>query len=168
MQVYSIPITMLQILWKSDNKWLRYSKIGSKILNRLELTSQSINCMWFPCIGGALEHPIAGVHHRSVWLGLIFPRRPSHRYIGHGIYILLAGKLFNFVKNIFFIQKHLKYGDLNIRIPIPIDISYRSNLLLSHIDEKLIAKKCRICVGLLVLFDLHSCELRFTKSISRD
>ena len=24
----------------------------------------------FPCIGGALEHPIAGVQHRSVWLGL--------------------------------------------------------------------------------------------------
>ena len=72
--------------------------------------------------------------------------------IRHGIYILLAGKLFNLVKNIFFIQKHLKYGDLNIRIPIPIHISFRSNLLLSHIDEKLIAKKCRICVGLLVLF----------------
>ena len=24
----------------------------------------------FPCIAGALEHPIAGVQHRSVWLGL--------------------------------------------------------------------------------------------------
>ena len=24
----------------------------------------------FPCIAGALEHPIAGVKHRSVWLGL--------------------------------------------------------------------------------------------------
>ena len=24
----------------------------------------------FPCMAGALEHPIAGVKHRSVWLGL--------------------------------------------------------------------------------------------------
>ena len=24
----------------------------------------------FPCITGALEHPIAGMQHRSVWLGL--------------------------------------------------------------------------------------------------
>ena len=26
--------------------------------------------MPFSCIAGALEHPIAGVQHRSVWLGL--------------------------------------------------------------------------------------------------
>ena len=25
----------------------------------------------FPCIAGALEHPIAGVQHRSVWPGLM-------------------------------------------------------------------------------------------------
>ena len=26
--------------------------------------------MRFSCIAEALKHPIAGVHHRSVWLGL--------------------------------------------------------------------------------------------------
>ena len=32
----------------------------------------------FPCIAGALEHHIAGVKHRSVWLGLMLNApRPS-------------------------------------------------------------------------------------------
>ena len=31
----------------------------------------------FPCIAGALEHPIAGVQHRSVWLGLMLRRQLS-------------------------------------------------------------------------------------------
>ena len=35
---------MLQTVWDSDNNWLRYSIIGSKILNMLEFTSQSIAC----------------------------------------------------------------------------------------------------------------------------
>ena len=35
---------MLQTVLNSDNNWLRYSIIGSKILNMLEFTSQSIAC----------------------------------------------------------------------------------------------------------------------------
>ena len=41
---YEITITMLQTVRKSDNKWPRYSKIGSKNSNMLENASQSIAC----------------------------------------------------------------------------------------------------------------------------
>ena len=42
MIAYGITITILQTAWKSDDKWLRYSDIGSKFTNMLEFTSQSI------------------------------------------------------------------------------------------------------------------------------
>ena len=44
MEAYAIAITMLQTVWKSDNKWLRYSKNGSKITSMLENASQTIAC----------------------------------------------------------------------------------------------------------------------------
>ena len=44
MEAYRIPITMLKTVWNSDNKWLRYSKIGSKNSNMLENASQIIAC----------------------------------------------------------------------------------------------------------------------------
>ena len=39
-----MTITMMQTDWKSDNKKLRYSKIGREITNMLENASQSIAC----------------------------------------------------------------------------------------------------------------------------
>ena len=42
----------------------------------------------FPCIAGALEHPIAGVQHHSVWLGLI----PIE------IYNLMLKKMYNYIR----------------------------------------------------------------------
>ena len=37
-------ITVLKTVCKSDNKWLRYPNIGSKITNMLENASQGIAC----------------------------------------------------------------------------------------------------------------------------
>ena len=44
MKAHQMTITMMQTDWKSDNKKLRYSKIGREITNMLENASQSIAC----------------------------------------------------------------------------------------------------------------------------
>ena len=44
MKAHQMAITMMQTDWKSDNKKLRYSKIGREITNMLENASQHIAC----------------------------------------------------------------------------------------------------------------------------
>ena len=77
-----MPITMLQTVRSSDNNWLRYSIIGSKMVNMLEFTSQSIACdiqasqeLWnapsqvcsIAACGGAIsqESPSNGHHYAA-------------------------------------------------------------------------------------------------------
>ena len=42
MTAYESPITMLKTVWKSDRKYLRYSKIGTKILTMFNFLLQHI------------------------------------------------------------------------------------------------------------------------------
>ena len=44
MKAHQIPIKMLKVVWNSNNKYLRYSKIGTKILSMLNFLSQHIAC----------------------------------------------------------------------------------------------------------------------------
>ena len=39
-----MPINMLKTVWKSDNKYLRHSNIGSKVINMLINSLQNIAC----------------------------------------------------------------------------------------------------------------------------
>ena len=61
MKAHQMFITMMQTVYKSDDKKLRYSKIGSEITNMLEDASQHIACDF---------DTSQGVQHRNVWLGL--------------------------------------------------------------------------------------------------
>ena len=74
---------------KLKNTCLRYSKIGRKILNMSDLrrrTSHAIFC----CTTRALERPIVGVEHRSVWQGLLRIPRACFVPKGHcGMALLL-------------------------------------------------------------------------------
>ena len=51
MKAHQMAIAMMQTDWKSDNKKLRYPKIGSRNSNMLENLSQSIACYFIASQG---------------------------------------------------------------------------------------------------------------------
>ena len=44
MKMHEQLIILLKTVWKSENKELRYSRIGSKVFDMFEFASQSIAC----------------------------------------------------------------------------------------------------------------------------
>ena len=49
----------------------------------------------FPCIAGALGHPIAGVQHRSVWLGLKARADKLTCHIGLSGYVIISLEIYS-------------------------------------------------------------------------